>query len=274
MGRPKKSLGQHFLVNRGVAEKILAVGGLPNGHTPTPGQEDATCVEVGPGHGILTKPLAERAQHVLAIEIDASLVNSLKERLGTYTNLEIVHADALSFDYEGIPGKIAIVSNLPYNIATPLLFRFLALRTKVTRLTLMFQKELADRITATPGTKAYGQLSIAAQLFTEARMSFTVPPSCFIPPPAVDSAVVTFQVRLEPKIAVGNEPHFMDIVRRAFAYRRKTLVGALCQGGLDKQEVVNALSIAQIAPTRRAETLTIEEFASLAHAFTTIPRTR
>ena len=266
MGRPKKSLGQHFLVNRGVAEKILALVGLPKGHSPTPGQDDETFVEVGPGHGILTKPLAERAQHVLAIEIDASLVASLKNRLGTYTNLEIVHGDALSFDYEAIPGKIAVVSNLPYNIATPLLFQFLALRTKVTRLTLMFQKELAERLVATPGTKAYGQLSVAAQLFTEAKLAFTVPPSCFIPPPGVDSAVISLQVRSEPKVAVGNESHFLDIVRRAFAYRRKTLVGALCQGGLDKQEVINALSISQIAPTRRAETLTIEEFASLHEA--------
>ncbi len=266
MGRPKKSLGQHFLVNRGMAENILALVGLPKGHTPTPEQHSETYVEIGPGHGILTKPLAERAPHVLAIEIDASLVTSLKARLGTYTNLEITHADALSFDYEGIPGKIAVVSNLPYNIATPLLFRFLDLRTKVTRLTLMFQKELADRITAVPGTKAYGQLSVAAQLFTEAKLAFTVPPSCFIPPPGVDSAVVSLEVRSEPKIAVGNESHFMDIVRRAFAYRRKTLVGALCLGGLEKREVVNALSIAQINPSRRAETLTIEEFASLAHA--------
>ncbi|MBQ27207.1 MAG: ribosomal RNA small subunit methyltransferase A [Nitrospiraceae bacterium] len=272
MRRPKKSLGQHFLVNRGVAEKILAVVGLPKGYTPpTSGQGDETFVEVGPGHGILTKPLAERAQHVIAIEIDASLVTTLKDRLSTYSNLEIIHANALSFDYESIPGKIVVVSNLPYNIATPLLFRFLALRTKVTRLTLMFQKELADRITASPGMKAYGQLSVAAQLFTEAKIGFTVPPTCFIPPPRVNSAVISLRVRSKPPIAVGNESHFLDIVRRAFAYRRKTLVGALCQGGLDKQEVMNALSKSQITSTRRAETLTIEEFASLAHAFTTIP---
>ena len=230
-------------------------------------------MEVGPGHGILTKPLAERAQHVLAIEIDASLVTTLNDRLGTHTNLEIVHADALSFDYERIPGKIAIVSNLPYNIATPLLFRFLALRRKVTRLTLMFQKELAHRITASPGTKSYGQLSIAAQLFTEATMALTVPPSCFVPPPAVESAVISLQVRSEPKIAVGDESHFLDIVRRAFAYRRKTLLGALCQGGMDKPAVMNALSTSQIVPSRRAETLTIEEFAALASAFPTVPRT-
>ena len=272
MGRPKKSLGQHFLVNRGVGEKIVALAGFPKGHTFTPGQDDETVVEVGPGHGILTKPLAERAQRVLAIEIDASLVTSLKDRLNTYSNLEIVHGDALAFDYGAMPGKIAIVSNLPYNIATPLLFRFLALRTKVTRLTLMFQKELANRITAGPGTKAYGQLSIAAQLFTKAKLALTVPPSCFIPPPAVDSAVVSLEVRPKPKVAVGNESHFLDIVKRAFAYRRKTLVGALCQGGLDKKEVMNALTTAQITSIRRAETLTIEEFAALAHAFENVRR--
>ena len=270
MGRPKKSLGQHFLVNRGMVEKILSLAGFPKGHTPPFNEEYETCVEVGPGHGILTQPLAKRARHVLALEIDDELAASLKARLSTYNNVEIIHADALTFDYTGINGKIAIVSNLPYNLATPLLFRFLALRTKVTRLILMFQKELAERITAAPNTKAYGQLSIAAQLFTDAKLECTIPPSCFIPPPAVHSAVISLQVRSEPKVAVGNESHFLDMVRRAFAYRRKTLVGAFCQGGLNRPAVTNALSIARIAPTRRAETLTIEEFASLAHAFTTI----
>tara|TARA_B100000315_G_scaffold260525_1_gene322592 strand:- start:5545 stop:6354 length:810 start_codon:yes stop_codon:yes gene_type:complete len=258
-----------------VAEKILTLAGLPRGHTPSiQNQDNETFVEVGPGHGILTKPLAERAQHVLAIEIDASLVTALQNRLGTYSNLQIIHADALSFDYAKIPGKIAVVANLPYNISTPLLFQFLDLRKKVTRLTLMFQKELADRITASPGTKAYGQLSVVTQLFTETKMGFAVPPTAFIPPPKVNSAVICLQVRSEPKISVGNESYFRDIVRQAFAYRRKTLLGALCQGGLDKQDVINALSMSQISPTRRAETLAIEEFAALTRAFATVPTSR
>ena len=256
-----------------MAEKIVALAGLKKGTTPTTGQPDETFVEVGPGHGILTKPLAERAAKVLAIEIDTSLVTSLKERLNAYTNLEIVNADALSFDYDTIRGKIAIVSNLPYYLSTPLLFKFLALRTKVTHLTLMFQKELADRITAGPGTKAYGQLSVAVQLFTKAKIVCKVSPSCFIPPPGVDSAVVSFQVRPQPAVTVASESQFLDIVKRAFAYRRKTLQGAFCQGGLVKQDVVNALSTAQIEPKRRAETLTIEEFASLANAFTPTAKT-
>ena len=271
MGRPKKALGQHFLVNQEVAEKILALAGLPAAYENTPRRHDATrdttFVEVGPGHGMLTKGLAKRARRVIAIEIDASCVTSLRNRLGRHTTLDIVHADALSFAYETIPGTIAVVSNLPYYLATPLLFQFLALRTKVSHLTLMFQKELADRITAVPGTKAYGRLSIAVQLYTEATAAFTVPPSCFIPPPSVDSAVVSLQVRSKPKIAVDNDAYFLDVVWRAFAYRRKTLAGALCQGGIDKRDVLEALSASRISPTRRADTLTIDEFASLAHAF-------
>ncbi len=273
MQRPKKSLGQHFLVNKKVAEKIVALTGVSNDPMNKTPSKPETFVEVGPGHGILTKPLANQVKRVLALEIDATLIPPLKTRLSTCNNLQIVHANGLTFDYSKIPGKICIVSNLPYYLSTPLLFRFLALRTKVTQLILMFQKELAERITATPNTKAYGQLSVVTQIFADTKIAFTVPASCFIPPPKVDSSVVSFQIRLQPKSSINSEAHFIDIVKKSFAYRRKTLLGALCQSGLKKIDVISALEIAQIVPRRRAETLSIEEFAALSNAFTPCTKT-
>lgn len=256
--RPNKRLGQHFLIDRNIVRKIVATASL----TP----ED-TVLEIGPGHGILTRPLSERARRVFAIELDRSLEPALQTALAGRTNVEIQFGDALKYPYESLPPGTVVVANLPYHISSPLLFRLLEAHDRFDRLVVMLQTEVARRLVARPGTKDYGVLSVLTQFRAEPSLAFSVPASCFRPRPAVNSTVVVLRIRRASPVSVTDEALFVRVVRAAFAHRRKTLFNSLRDEGIPAVRVVSAMERAGIAPTRRAESLTIAEFAALANAF-------
>ncbi len=221
-------------------------------------------VEIGPGDGALTRALAPRVARLHAIEIDRDLVARLDQQLGDQTNVVIHLADALQFDLCHLAGaghKLRLIGNLPYNISTPLLFRLLAQSRCIQDMCFMLQKEVVERLTAAPGSKAYGRLSVMIQWRCRAQRLFTVPPAAFSPRPKVESMIVHLEPYLTPPIAVADEPAFTRIVAAAFAARRKTLRNAL--GGMLSAEELHA---AGIDPSRRGETLTIAEFAALGEA--------
>lgn len=258
--RPKKSLGQHFLIDKNIAKKIVELARV--------GPED-TVVEIGPGKGILTRYLLEIARKVIAIEIDNALYEALKRKLGSYINLELVHQDALRFPYEEIREKFKVVANLPYYISMPILFRLLEAREKIEAMTLTLQKEVAARIIAPPGGKVYGVLSISLQYYTEPRILRYIPPTAFYPRPKVNSALVFLRICEEPRIKVLDERFFFKVVKASFAQRRKTLRNALKGAPFIAGDTVldQALKMTGIDPRRRAETLGIGEFGALADFF-------
>ncbi|MBI1987368.1 MAG: ribosomal RNA small subunit methyltransferase A [Nitrospinae bacterium] len=255
----KKGLGQHFLVVPGVVRGIVRLAALT--------RED-TVLEVGPGLGILTIALAEAAGKVIALEKDEKLYGVLQERLASYPHVEPVWADALFFDYASLEPGTKVVSNLPYSIANPLLFRFLEQRGRITEMVLMFQKEVADRLMAPPGGKEYGPLSLAVQLYCRVEKGFKVPPSAFWPRPKVDSMVVRITLSAMPRVELASEGLFSQIVRASFAQRRKTLLNNLKRANLLRgdpriwEEVCHQVGI---DTTRRGETLSLEEFAALSN---------
>jgi 16S rRNA (adenine1518-N6/adenine1519-N6)-dimethyltransferase len=247
----RRPRGQHFLFDFNILKKILRCSNI----TP----ED-TVVEIGPGPGTLTKLLAERTKKVIAIEIDRRLIEKLKENCAAKSNIEIVTANALKFPFESIKGQFKVVANIPYYITTPLLFRLLEYREKIPTMTLLLQKEVAERIIASPGSKDYGVLTISVQLYTRPELKFVVTRKAFSPPPKVDSAVVHFKVSPSPLFKISNEDLFFKVVKTAFSQRRKTIANSL---KLFK-EVKNALEEAGIDPKSRPENLSIEDFARLA----------
>ncbi len=267
--KPRKRLGQHFLVDRGVAERILDVSGV---------ERDDTVVEIGPGDGILTEGLLKRATHVIAIEIDRRLAGALRERFRGWENLELIQADALGVSYTGLSeryGKrLRVVANLPYNISTPILIRFIDQRTAFSSLTLMFQKEVARRITAPPGTKDYGVLSVLAQVYMDTRVEFDLPPQVFKPRPRVDSSVVTLIPLPSPRVRIYDEEFFRRTVRCAFGKRRKTLLNALMDLGVGRKDLSGILKGLGIDERRRGETLNLQEFSLLTGAILDFSRKR
>ncbi|OHB69633.1 MAG: ribosomal RNA small subunit methyltransferase A, partial [Planctomycetes bacterium RBG_16_43_13] len=200
----RRPLGQHFLFDPRILKKIIDCSRVTS---------DDTVIEIGPGHGIMTKLLAERVKKVIAIEIDKRLTEKLKELLPINKNVEVIIADALKFPYETIKGKFKVVANIPYYITTPLLFRLLEFREKIISMTLLLQKEVAQRITASPGNKDYGILSISAQLYTRPTLKFSVSKGAFSPPPEVDSAVVHFEVHPHALYTIKNEDFFLKVVK-------------------------------------------------------------
>lgn len=262
--RLKKSLGQNFLTDLHVLEKIVRAAMLT---------EQSGVIEIGPGIGALTERLADHAHKVVAIEIDQRLIPILKELFKNRPHVEIVHGDALTVDFsklitEHLSGtsSLHLVANLPYYVTSPILTRVLELRLPLENLVVMVQKEVADRLLAQPGTKDYGSLTIFVRYFAEATMVAKVPSHVFVPRPQVDSAVVKLTPHLEPKVKVSNEALFFKIVRAAFHQRRKTLLNALytqLYPHLSKSEIENWLQKANIHPKRRGETLSLQEFAIL-----------
>lgn len=253
---PKKRFGQHFLKDRNIIRKIIDGAGL---------KEDDVVLEVGPGLGDMTALLSQRGKRVIAIELDRELYSLLAEKFEGDKKVELISADILRFDvrglFEKIGGKFKVVANLPYNISTPVLFKFLEDKDCISSMTLMFQKEVADRLVALPGTKDYGVLSVFAQLYTAPSLLFKVPPYAFMPPPAVDSAVVRLEVLAEPSVKADNEKLMLKVVKAAFGQRRKTLLNALSSGlKMSKEDVEAALERAGIDNSRRGETLTLSEF--------------
>jgi 16S rRNA (adenine1518-N6/adenine1519-N6)-dimethyltransferase len=252
--RPKKSLGQNFLTDPHYLRKIADAARV--------GAADHV-LEIGPGLGHLTRELGARAEKVIAIELDERLILPLRKEFGASPNVEIVHADALDYPYAGLSGRWKVVANLPYYISTPIVQRLIEHRRHFISLTLMLQKEVAERIAAPPGGKEYGFLSVLVQLYAVPRLEFTVPAGAFTPRPEVDSAVITLTVREQPAVKVRNEPFLLRLVKAAFSQRRKTLRNALGQLGYQKNAMDQAAANAGIDLGRRAETLRVEEFGAL-----------
>ncbi len=252
---PRKSLGQHFLIDKNIVHKIVRLAGLQPGET---------VLEIGPGRGILTEALLDSSGLVVAVELDAALCAHLRETLERRSNFRLVEGDALTFDYAQVPSPFLVVANLPYYVSTPLLFRLLVERRRIDRLVLMLQEEVVARLAAPPGGKDYGALSIAAQFYCEVRQAFRVPPTCFRPKPQVGSAVAVLTPLPKPRVSVVNEAFFFRVVRAGFAHRRKALLNSLRDEGFESAPTAAALERAGIEPRRRAETLSLAEFAALA----------
>ena len=261
----KKSLGQNFLIDTNILRRIVDFAELT---------EESAAIEIGPGIGALTEQLARRSKKVIAFEIDQRLLPILQETLAPYPNTTIIHHDVLKADVrQAIEDKltnikdIMVVANLPYYVTTPIIMKLLEEQLPIRGIVCMLQKEVADRISAKPGTKDYGSLSIAIQYYTEAETVMIVPKTVFIPQPNVDSAVIRLTKRKEPAVSVHNEEFFFQIIRASFAQRRKTLLNNLTSylpdGKQKKEEIIAALGQAEIEPSRRGETLSIEEFARL-----------
>lgn len=254
---PRTRLGQHFLVDANIVRKIVAAAAITS---------DETVLEIGPGRGILTEALCHAAKHVIAVELDRRLAEYVRETLRARTNLDVREGDALTFPYDSLPPGTVVVANLPYYISTPLLFTLFDARHRLDRMVLMLQTEVARRLVAPPGSKEYGILSVLCRYWTEPKVAFHVSRHCFHPKPDVESTVLTLAVRREPPVLVRDEAHFVRIVRAAFAHRRKTVANSLRNEGFPPEAVAAALAHAHIAPTRRAETLSLEEFAALSEA--------
>lgn len=254
--RAKKSLGQNFLRDPHYLNKIADAARIgPDDHV----------LEIGPGLGHLTRVLIQRAKNVRAIEVDDRLIPHLKKEFKDLPNFELLHADALEYGYDALSGRWKVVANLPYYISTPILQKLIKHKEAFISLTLMLQKEVAERIAAPPGGKEYGYLSVLVQYYTVPRIEFKVPPGSFTPQPEVDSAVITLTVREQPVFPVEDEVFFIRVIKAAFSQRRKTLRNALKQLELPKEKLDRVLNSTGIDLGRRAETLTVEEFGKLSN---------
>jgi 16S rRNA (adenine1518-N6/adenine1519-N6)-dimethyltransferase len=261
--RPRKARGQHFLVDPRVRDAIVAAAGVEPGDT---------VVEIGPGTGALTEALLRRGASVLAVELDQELASALSAGLGRSSALTVWVADALRFDFAGhlgehpARGRMRVVANIPYYITSPLILRLLRCRELFATLHLTVQREVAERIGAGPGSKAYGALTLACQYYAEARRVLAIPRAAFHPIPQVDSALVRFDLLDAPRVGVGSPERLFRVIRAAFGQRRKTLRNALHGGGWPLTALEAALRACGIGGQRRGETLTLEEFAGLSEA--------
>jgi 16S rRNA (adenine1518-N6/adenine1519-N6)-dimethyltransferase len=257
--RPKKRFGQHFLVSPTVLAGILQLAELA---------ADDVVVEIGAGTGTLTEALASRVGRLLALELDRDLIAPLRQRFADRPQVEIMDVDALTFDLNQLPTPIKVVANLPYGTAVAILTRLLSQRSRLRCAVIMLQREVAERLYARPGTKAYGSLTLLAQWYATVDKGFHVPPSAFSPPPKVMSTVVRIIPRPTPPLAVQDEACLFRVIHAAFAQRRKTLTNAL-RHELQPIEPAILRQILEnngIAPSRRGETLTLDEFARLSDA--------
>ena len=263
----KKSLGQNFLIDPNILRNIVSHADLT---------KDSAAIEIGPGIGALTEHLARTAGKVVAFEIDQRLLPVLADTLSPYDNVEIIHADILEADVQHIfedqlqnYKDVMVVANLPYYVTTPILLKLLMDRLPIRGMVVMMQKEVADRITASPGTKAYGSLSIAIQYYMEAEIAMIVPKAVFMPQPNVDSAVIKLTRREAPPIQVMDEEFLFKVSRGSFVQRRKTIINnlqsSLPNGKEKKDLIIQALEKVGVDPTRRGETLSIEEFGKLSN---------
>lgn len=264
----KKSLGQNFIIDSNILTKIVETAGL---------DKQTNVIEVGPGIGALTEHLARASKEVIAFEIDDRLLPVLADTLSPYDNVTILHNDVLQVNLKEVVGEkldteepLMVVANLPYYITTPIILYFLESALRIDALVVMMQKEVAERITAAPGSKAYGSLSIAVQYYMDAEIAFIVPKTVFVPQPNIDSAIIKLTRREAPSIEVIDEAVFFEITRAAFVQRRKTLwnnlLGKYGKEEATKEKLIEALDYAGIDPKRRGETLSLAEFGKLADA--------
>ncbi len=262
-----KSLGQNFITDKNVIERIVEGAGAG---------EDDLVIEIGPGIGVLTAEAAEHAAKVVAIEIDSKLIPILDETLAEYDNVEVINQDILKTDLNEIidvqrrsgsfTGDVKIIGNLPYYITTPIIMNILENSVRAESITIMMQKEVADRIKASPGNKTYGAISAAVQYYCEVEQVISVPKEVFVPRPKVDSAVLKLTIRKERPVDLIDEKAFFACIKAGFGQRRKTLLNSLTGTyGLSKDEIRIVLENAGIDPVRRAETLNMNEFADIAN---------
>lgn len=264
-----RSLGQNFLTDKNIIDKIV--------EAPEIGPRDLV-IEIGPGIGVLTAEAAKRAAKVVAVEIDRKLIPILKETLAEFDNIEILNQDILKTDIHEILEQnreyngqkmegVKIIGNLPYYITTPIIMKILEEGVPADSITIMMQKEVADRLKAPPGSRTYGAISAAVAYYCRVDHVANVPKEVFIPQPKVDSAVLKLSLRKEKPLELTNEKLFFQCIKAGFGQRRKTLLNSLTGvGGYTKEQVESALSEAGIDSKRRAETLGIEEFGRIANA--------
>ncbi|AHV94971.1 16S rRNA (adenine(1518)-N(6)/adenine(1519)-N(6))-dimethyltransferase RsmA [Paenibacillus sabinae] len=260
----KKSLGQNFLIDQNILNKIVEAADL---------NEGTGALEIGPGIGALTERLAMSAGAVTAVEIDQRLIPILQDVLSSYSHVNIRHADVLKVDLHELfredfseVSKVSVVANLPYYVTTPILMKLLEERLPLSNIVVMIQKEVAERMAARPGGKDYGSLSIAVQYYSEPELICTVPHTVFIPQPNVESAVIRLKIRERPPVEVKDEKHFFDVVRASFTQRRKTISNNLKARffpGEGREALEALLAEAGIEPSRRGETLSLAEYARL-----------
>ena len=259
-----KSLGQNFLTDPGVIDAMVEAAEI--------GPDDLV-IEIGPGIGVLTRGIAARAGEVIAVELDKALIPVLNFTLADFNNVEILNEDILKVDLTALIDEkgysaehVKIMGNLPYYITTPIITGLLENHVPAKYITIMMQKEVADRVRAVPGSKTFGALSVAVQFRSLVAEVVEVPRDSFFPAPKVDSEVLRLELLAEPAVAVNSQEMFFKVVKAGFGQRRKTLLNSLAGGGFDKDLVRSALEKAGIDEMRRAETLSLEEFAALADA--------
>lgn len=263
---PKKSLGQNFLIDSNILDKIVDTAAI---------DKNTGVIEIGPGLGALTQKLASNAGKVIAIEIDRQLIPILQENLLAYPNVKIINMDVLKISIPelistelGNFSSVKVVANLPYYITSPIIIKLLTENSSIDSITILIQKEVAERINAKPGGKDYGSLTILIKYYAEAELVFNVSNNVFIPKPKVDSAVLQLKIRREPPVKIINQEFFFEVIRSCFRHRRKTLFNNLINNLLDKEESNELKEILiknNIDGKRRAETLSIDEFAMLAN---------
>lgn len=264
----KKSLGQNFLIDTNTLGNIVSHANL---------SKNVGVIEIGPGIGALTEHLARAAGKVVAYEIDGRLIPVLEDTLAPYDNITVVHEDILNVNLEEALVEhfsdyddVIVVANLPYYVTTPIIMKFLLEKIAISGMIIMMQKEVADRITASPGTKAYGSLSIAIQYYMDAEVAMIVPKTVFVPQPKIESAVLRLTRKEQPPGDVIDEDFLFKVSRGSFVQRRKTILNnlqsSLPDGKKRKDQIEKALSEASIDPQRRGETLSVEEFIQLANA--------
>lgn len=260
----QKKYGQNFLIDSHVLEKIMDAAEI--------GKDDCV-VEIGPGIGTMTQYLAERAGEVVAVEIDKNLIPILTDTLADYKNVSIINEDILKVDLNRIVEEknggrpVKIVANLPYYITTPIIMGLFENHVPVKSITVMVQKEVADRMQVGPGTKDYGALSLAVQYYAKPEIVAIVPPNCFIPRPNVASVVIRLTCHEKKPVEVKDEKGMFALIRASFNQRRKTLANSLSNAqnlSLTREQVTEALESMQLSPTIRGEALTLEQFAALA----------
>lgn len=259
----QKKYGQNFLIDTHVLDKIIAAAGVT--------KEDMV-LEIGPGIGTMTQRLAEAAGRVVAVEIDANLIPILNETLGDYENITVINEDILKLDINKLAEEynhnrpIKVVANLPYYITTPIIMGLFESGVPIANITVMVQKEVADRMQVGPGTKDYGALSLAVQYYAEPYIVANVPPNCFIPRPNVGSAVIRLTRHQKPPVEVKDSALMFRLIRASFNQRRKTLLNGLYNSqelSFGKEEIASAIEKLGTSPTIRGEALTLEQFARL-----------
>ena len=259
-----KALGQNFLVNPSVCPRMAELGGAKKG---------VGVIEVGPGIGVLTYELARRADKVIAVELDKRLLPVLDETLSEFDNVKVINDDILKIDlrrlieeeFKGL--DVVVCANLPYYITSPVIMKLLEDRLQIRSITVMVQKEAADRLCAELGTRQTGAVTVAVNYYAKAEMLFKVSSGSFMPPPKVDSAVIKLTLHDKPTVNVENEEMLFKVIKAAFAQRRKTLLNTLSSGlGISKSELSPMLENAGVSPTSRAEQLSLSDFAAVCNS--------